>query len=68
MNSQMEPELIIDDNRKDEPTGIYVRAKTKDGKWQSVDIARLTHASITRWLRMKPNLAENTVLHLLGYM
>ncbi len=32
-------------------TGIYVRAKTQDGAWDSVDILALDRESLLHWLR-----------------
>jgi hypothetical protein len=64
-------ELYIDPTRTEVPeTGIYVRAKSLLGKWDSVDIAHLTQQSLLDWLRSRggDNLwAENTVLLLLGH-
>lgn len=54
----------------DEVTGIYVRAKDSNGKFQNADIAVLTRESMHHWLRSRggENLwAENTVAALLGY-
>jgi hypothetical protein len=65
-------ELIIDparmeDWRNENRTRIPVRAKTADGKWLTVDIACLTHASLTDWLRSSPAMAERVVLLMLGH-
>jgi hypothetical protein len=54
----------------DGQTRIYVRAQTPDGKWHSVDIALLDHASLLQWLRSRGGSnpwAENTVCILLGH-
>jgi hypothetical protein len=32
-------------------TGVYVRAKTVEGGWGSVDMTRLTRASLLQWLK-----------------
>lgn len=51
-------------------TGIYVRARTAPGKYDSVDIAVLDRASLLRWLQSRGGSnpwAEHTVLILLGH-
>lgn len=51
-------------------TGIYVRARGPDNKWQSTDISRLTKESLFLWLRSRGGdnpWAENTVALLLGH-
>jgi len=50
-----------------EDTGIYVRAFGPDGKPGSFDIAELDRQSVLDWLRTRPELAERTVLLLLGH-
>jgi hypothetical protein len=51
-------------------TGIYVRALSPEGKYESVDIYQLDKASLLNWLRSrggKNEWAENCVGVLLGY-
>jgi hypothetical protein len=51
-------------------TGIYVRAKNRMDKWDSVDIADLDRDSLHTWLKSRggDNLwAENVVMILLGH-
>lgn len=52
-----------------ETTGIYVRAKDPDGKWDSVDIVSLTRDSLDRWLRSRDSIdwPVSVVMILLGY-
>ena len=53
-----------------EGTGIYIRALTPNGKWESVDIAYLDAESMRLWLRSRGGeneWAENVVGILLGY-
>ena len=60
--------LQADPKRSDVPeTGIYVRALNVEGKWDSIDISRLTADSLRHWLSSKPDLAEKVLLRLLGY-
>ncbi|HXN32102.1 MAG TPA: hypothetical protein VN894_09575 [Polyangiaceae bacterium] len=63
------PPLRIDPERTGLPeTGIPVRAVGADGVgWVSADIAHLKKESLIDWLRSRPNLAENTLLALLGH-
>jgi hypothetical protein len=63
------PPLHVDPERLSLPeTGIPVRAVKPDGVgWVSADIAHLKKESLLDWLRSRPNLAENTVLVLLGH-
>ena len=64
-------ELYLDPSRVELPeTGIYVRAKNLYDKWDSIDIAHLTRASLLDWLRSRGGenqWAENTVLLLLAH-
>jgi hypothetical protein len=70
-------DLLIDAERWKEKeywnlveTGIYVRAKSPEGKWESVDINLLDATSLLHWLRSggeKNELAENVVGILLGH-
>ena len=51
-------------------TGIYVRASTPEGVWDSVDIALLQKPSLLRWLKSRGGhniWAENVVALLLGH-
>jgi hypothetical protein len=51
-------------------SGIFVRAKTPDGKWDSVDIVFLDGESLHAWLRSRGGdnpWAESTVGILLGH-
>jgi hypothetical protein len=51
-------------------TGIYVRAKGTDGRWDSFDIAELNRDSLVTWLRSRGGdnfWAENCVLIMLGH-
>ena len=68
----MSTELKADPDRVDKysDTGIYVRAKTPEGKWDAVDIAELDLPSLKAWLRSRGGdneWAENTVYLLLGH-
>lgn len=52
------------------PTGIFVRAKNSEGRWDSVDIAELDKESLLVWLKSRGGdnpWAESTVLILLGH-
>lgn len=66
-------DLMIDPNRIQEgylETGIYVRAKTVEGKWDSVDISALDKPSLIVWLKSRGGdnpWAENAVGLLLGH-
>jgi hypothetical protein len=64
-------DLFVDPSRLHLPeTGIYVRAQTLPDKWDSVDIAHLSAASLLDWLRSHGgdnHWAECTVLLLLGH-
>ncbi len=54
----------------DVETGVYVRAKLPNGKWDSVDVSLLTASSLLRWLRSRGGdnpLAEDLVGIVLGY-
>lgn len=51
-------------------TGIYVRAKHKNGGWESVDIVLLEKESLLEWLRSRGGnnpWAEDCVGLLLGH-
>jgi hypothetical protein len=51
-------------------TGILVRAKDPDGRWDAYDIGQLTLDSLTNWLRSSGQiapLAENTLAIVLGH-
>jgi len=51
-------------------TGIFVRAKTPEGKWDSVDIFALDKESLNTWLRSRGGeneWAESVVRILLGW-
>lgn len=51
-------------------TGIPVRAQTKEGKWESVDIFCLDKESLNTWLRSRGGdnpWAEQVVALLLGH-
>jgi hypothetical protein len=63
------PPLRVDPERTSLPeTGIPVRAVKPEGVgWISADIGHLKKESLLDWLRSRPNLAENTVLVLLGH-
>lgn len=68
-------ELIVDNKRLEKfgnqnHTGIYVRAKLPNGKWDAVDILLLTKDSLLTWLRSRGGentWAENCVAILLGH-
>lgn len=66
-----DPRRWINEERFGVTTGIYVRAKTPDGKWNAVDIGVLSRGSLIRWLlsRGKDNMQWpiNTVLTMLGH-
>ncbi len=65
------PEAIEARTGTEDPhTGIYVRAKDADGRWQSVDIATLDLESLRAWLRSRGGeneWAESTACMLLGH-
>ena len=51
-------------------TGVFVRAKFPNGKWDSVDVSLLTKESLLEWLRSRGGnnpYAENFVGILLNY-
>jgi hypothetical protein len=53
-----------------ESTGIYVRAKSDDGKWMNADIAELDKPSLLHWLKSRGGdnpWAEDVVGILLGH-
>jgi hypothetical protein len=55
---------------KNTETGVFVRAKNSDGRWDSVDIAYLDKSSLLSWLRSRGGnnpWAENVVGILLGH-
>ncbi len=61
------PELLVDKTRAVlSQTGIYVRAQM-NGVHGSYDIAVLDKASLLSWLHSEPDLAENTLLAMLGH-
>lgn len=65
-------ELVADPEREgmESMTGILVRAKDAQGRWESLDIAELDRRSLHAWLRSrggKNMYAENVVLALLGH-
>lgn len=69
-------EYVVDEKRYSEMndegirTGIFIRAKFPNGKWDSVDIYALTKESLLSWLRSRGqenSWAENVVGILLGH-
>jgi hypothetical protein len=69
-NESDEQPLHTDPARDGLPTGIFVRAVSRDGKFHSVDISTLTKDALFTWLRSRGGnnpWAENTVALLLGY-
>ena len=67
-------DYLVDNDRleqyKDSSTGIFVRAKTSEGKWDSFDILVLTRESLFDWLRSRGGSnewAEQCVALLLGH-
>lgn len=64
-------DYLVDPNRENfAETGIYIRAKWPDGKWDSVDISVLDKESLTEWLRSRGGdnpWAECVVRILLGH-
>ena len=69
-------ELLVDQSRLNASgdarteTGIFVRAKFPNGKWDTADISWLTKESLTEWLRSRGGeneWAEQVVYILLGY-
>lgn len=56
-----------------EDTGIYVRAKNKEGRWDNADIAELDKESLLKWLASRDDNGPNTkwrddvILILLGH-
>ena len=68
----MSDELRIDSRRVkfEGETGIFVRAKTPEERWDSVDILHLDKTSLKSWLRSRGGdnpFAENIVGQLLGH-
>lgn len=54
----------------DSRTGIFVRAMSPEGKWDSYDIVLLTKESLLEWLRSRGGdnpYAEQVVCILLGH-
>jgi uncharacterized protein (DUF927 family) len=67
-------DLLVDAQRLidfgDNRTGIFVRAKFPNGKWDTADIIILTKESLIEWLESrgeKNEWAESCVGLLLGY-
>ena len=67
-------ELIVDVDRRDGEdfvsTGIYVRAKSPEGRWGTFDIVQLDAPSLLAWLRSRGGdnpWAEDVVGLLLGH-
>lgn len=63
-------DLLCDPMREDkfnDATGIYVRARSLRDGIGSFDMAQLDDDSLQRWLNSSPGLATNTVRALLGY-
>jgi hypothetical protein len=52
--------------REGRGTGIFVRARL-DASWGSYDLSTLERESLITWLRSADELAESTVLRLLGH-
>lgn len=66
----MSVELKFDDARTDLETGIFVRARSEGGRWESVDISLLDAPSLREWLRSRGgenSWAESVVAILLGH-
>jgi hypothetical protein len=61
-------DLNCDPNRMDNRStaGIYIRAKVGE-RWDSVEIAQLTRASLVEWLSEEPDRALQVVLLLLNH-
>ena len=56
--------------RFEHATGIFIRALSPEGKWESVDIVFLDKSSLLEWLKSRGGnnpCAENVVGILLGY-
>jgi hypothetical protein len=71
-NDEKKVELKTDPEREGiaKKTGIFIRAKGSNGKWDSFDIAELDTTSLKAWLRSRggENIwAENVVLVLLDH-
>ena len=67
--------LQTDPNREGDQmhglTGVFIRAKGRDGKWGAFDMAELDSRSLTEWLKRDGGdnlLAENCVRIMLGHV
>lgn len=51
-----------------EVTGVYVRAKTPDGRWVNADVIQLTKEPLLRWMaEREPDTPTQLVLILMGH-
>ena len=70
MELKIDPIRADGEDDKEVTTGIFVRAQTIDGKWQSVDICDLDLPSLKTWLRSRGGSnpwAESCVALILGH-
>ena len=71
MTYKIDVERWNEKEKWDDTTGIYIRALSPDGSWESVDIALLDKESLLSWLRSrggKNEWAENCVGAMLGHV